>query len=91
MARFNLSKPYTMDLDDVRGAAESLVERLQREHGVRCNWGDECVSLSGKGVDGHLDFSGGTVDVDVKMGMLASAFQGVLKKEVQRYLDKYIS
>ena len=91
MAGFKLSRPYSMPREEVRTAAEGLAEQLSDEHGLACQWRGDCVHLNGKGIQGRLDFSGDTVDVDVKLGLLASAFQGVLKREVNRYLDEYIS
>ena len=91
MAGFRLTKPYTMCKDELREAAEGLALSLEREHGVRHTWDGDSVRIKGSGVDGKLTFHDGVVDVSVKLGLLASAFQGVLKKEVQRYLDEHIT
>jgi putative polyhydroxyalkanoate system protein len=91
MARFRLTKPYTMCKEELREAAQGLAENLERDHGVRSRWEGDTVRIKGAGVDGQLSFHDGVIDVSVKMGLLASAFQGVLKKEVQRYLDEHIS
>jgi putative polyhydroxyalkanoate system protein len=92
MAGFRLQKPYSMPQEEVREAAQGLAKRLEREHGVRSSWqGDSVVKIKGAGIDGKLSFDQGNIDVSVKLGFLASAFQGVLRSEVQRYLDEYIS
>jgi putative polyhydroxyalkanoate system protein len=92
MAGFRLQKPYSMPEEKVREAAEGLAHRLEREHGVRSSWqGDSVVKIKGSGIDGKLSFHQGNIDVSVKLGFLASAFQGVLRSEVQRYLDEHIS
>lgn len=92
MAGFRLQKPYTMCKDKVREAAEGLAARLEREHGVRSRWqGDSVVSIKGSGIDGKLSFADGHIDVSVKLGLLAGAFQGVLRSEMQRYLDEHIT
>ena len=49
------------------------------------------MRIKGAGVDGELSFEGGVVDVSVRLGLLASAFKGVLENEVRRYLDEYIT
>ena len=91
MAGFRLQKRYTMPREDVREAAEGLAKKLEREHGVRYRWQGDTVSIRGAGIDGRLSFHDGLIDVSVKLGFLASAFQGVLRSEVQRYLDEHIS
>ena len=90
MAKFTLSKPYTMPVEDVREAAEGLAAQLAAEHGVRPRWSGDSVSMQGSGVDGTVDFSGGTIDISVKLGMMTAMFAPVLKKQMQRYLDEHI-
>jgi len=90
MAGFRLTKPYTMSKEDIRGAAEGLAKSLEREHGVRSRWEGDTVRIKGAGVDGKLSFHDGLIDVSVRLGMLTSMFQPVLKAEIQRYLDEHI-
>jgi len=91
MAGFRLTKPYTMPKDEIREAAQGLATTLENTHGVRSRWEGDTVKIKGAGVNGRLSFENGLVDVSVKLGLLASPFQGVLKAEIQRYLDEHIS
>ena len=91
MAGFRLQKPYTMPIEEVREAAEGLAKKLERDHGVRSRWEGDTVRIKGAGVDGKMSFHDSNIDVSVKLGFLASAFQGVLRSEVQRYLDDHIT
>jgi len=91
MASFSLSKPYTMPAEEIRAAAQGLANQLEKEHGVSQQWRGDSVRMKGKGVEGQLDFSGGVIDIKVKLGVMMSAFAPVLKKGMQRYLDEHIS
>jgi putative polyhydroxyalkanoate system protein len=91
MAQFRITKPYTMSREDVREAAEGLAGSLERQHGVRSRWEGDTVRIRGAGVDGTMSFHDGQIDVSVKMGLLASMFEPVLKEEVQRYLDTHVT
>lgn len=92
MAGFRLKKAYTMPKEELRVAAEGLASRLEEKHGVRSQWrGDDEVHIKGSGVEGVLTIEDGEVAVSVRLGLLASAFQGVLKAEVQRYLDEHVT
>ncbi len=91
MGRFTISKPFTMPREEIRAAAEELASKVSQKHGVKPRWKGDSVSMKGKGVEGSVNFEGDTVDVTVKLGMLASAFEGVVKREVQKYLDKHIT
>ena len=91
MAEFRITKPYTMSREDVREAAEGLAKSLERQHGVRSRWEGDMVRIKGAGVDGTMSFHDGLIDVSVRMGLLASMFEPVLKDEVQRYLDTHVT
>ena len=49
------------------------------------------VRIKGAGVDGELSFHDGLIDVSVKLGLLTSMFEPVLRREVQRYLDEHVT
>ena len=91
MGRFKVSKPYTMPREEIRAAAEELANHLSERHGVKPRWTGDSVSMKGKGMEGNVNFEGDTIDVSVKLGMLASAFEGVVKREIEKYLDKHIT
>jgi len=91
MAEFRITKPYTMPREEVREAAEGLAKSLERQHGVRSRWEGDMVRINGAGVDGTMSFHDGLIDVSVRMGLLASMFEPVLKDEVQRYLDTHVT
>jgi putative polyhydroxyalkanoate system protein len=91
MSQFRITKPYTMSKDEVREAAEGLANSLKRQHGVRSRWEGDTVHIVGAGVDGRMSFHDDMIDVSVKMGLLASMFEPVLKEEVQRYLDENVT
>jgi hypothetical protein len=49
------------------------------------------VRIKGAGVDGEMSFHDGLIDVSVKLGLLASLFEPVLREEVNRYLNEHVS
>jgi len=91
MAGFKISKACTMPKEEVREAAQKLADQLERDHGVRSRWEGDTVHIKGSGIDGSLCMEDDRLDVSVKLGMLASMFERPLRKEVQRYLDEYVS
>ena len=91
MAGFKITKPYPLPKEEVREAAEGLARSLEQQHGVRSRWAGDSVTIKGAGVDGKMTFHDGLIDVSVRLGLLASMFEGVLRAEVQRYLDTHVS
>lgn len=91
MASIRITRPYTMPDKDVRDAAQGLAAKLERDHGIKARWAGDSVSISGSGVDGKLSFGDGVIDVSVKLGLMASMYQPVFRKEINRYLDKHVN
>lgn len=91
MAGFQIRKAHNMPRGDLRAAAEHLARELEDAHGVRARWDGDCVRIKGSGVDGKLTLGEEDVLVSVELGLLASAFKGVLRSEVERFLDEYVS
>lgn len=91
MAGFQIRKAHSMDKEELRDAAEGLAKQLEGSHGVRARWEGDSVRIKGAGVDGRLTLGDSDVLVSVELGLMASAFKGVLRSEVQRYLDEYVA
>ncbi|MFN2327996.1 MAG: polyhydroxyalkanoic acid system family protein [Chromatocurvus sp.] len=92
MSEFRLSKTHTMSREALRETARSLAERLEAQHGMRAHWqGDDVVAIKGSGLDARLSIDDRQIEVNVRLGFLASPFQGRLRAEIQRYLDDNIS
>ena len=80
-----------MPKDEVREAAQGLAASLERQHGVRSRWEGDTVHIRGAGIDGRMSFHDDLIDVSVKLGLLTSMFEPVLREEVQRYLDQHVT
>ncbi|MEE4108227.1 MAG: polyhydroxyalkanoic acid system family protein [Halieaceae bacterium] len=91
MAGFQLRKAHSMAKGDLRSAAERLARELENAHGVHARWEGDSVRIRGSGVDGKLTLGESEVLVSVELGLLASPFKGVLRSEVQRFLDEYVA
>lgn len=92
MAEFSLSKNHSMQRAELRDTARALAERLEAQHGMQAKWqGEDVVAIKGSGLEGRLSIDDRHIQIDIKLGLLASAFQGKLRAEIQRYLDEHIS
>tara|TARA_R110002110_G_C13470513_1_gene720806 strand:- start:42308 stop:42550 length:243 start_codon:yes stop_codon:yes gene_type:complete len=80
-----------MPKEELREAAQGLANSLEKQHGVRSRWDGDTVRIKGAGVDGMMSFHDGLIDVSVRLGLLTSMFEPVLREEVQRYLDTHVT
>lgn len=92
MAGFTIERQFTQNADDIRQTARRLADKLSSEHPVTAHWKDdqECI-LSGMGVDGRVIIADNTLTIEVKLGILTRMFEDRMKKEINSYLDKYLS
>lgn len=91
MAQFRISRSHTLSRDALRLRARELARDLEREYGVRANWDNpDRVSIRGSGVTGDLSIHDDRLDVDVRLGLFASAFQKPLRAEIERFLDEHV-
>ena len=91
MAGFQVRKAHNMSRAELREAAEGLARELERAHGLRARWEGDSVRMRGAGVDGKLTLGERDVLVSVELGLMAMAFKGVLRSEVERFLDEYVA
>ena len=91
MGSFRVSKPHTMNREEVREAAEELARELKNRHGLNYRWQGDSATFSRSGLDGKLSIEEDSIELSVKMGMFASAFERPLKKAITEFLDEYVS
>lgn len=91
MAKFSVSKSFTMSREEVREAAGKLAEQLKADHGLRYTWQGDTARFSRSGIDGVLKIEADVIRVEVKLGFMASAFEGPLKKAMNEYLDRFVA
>lgn len=92
MAAFRLRRETTLSRKDLRRTAAALAAELEAAHGVRAHWeSDDLVAIRGAGFEGRLALEDEAVEVSVRLGLLASAFERPLRAEIERYLDAHLS
>jgi putative polyhydroxyalkanoate system protein len=88
VATIDITRPHTLGPDGARRAADAIAARLRAEYGVRSWWDGPALHVAGRGIDGRLDAGPETVRVTARLGLLARAFAGPLRREIERELDR---
>ena len=92
MAKVKVSKPFTMQIEDVRRGMQDIADHLAREEGMKYQWKDDnCLSFSHKTGKGSLRIEGQALILELKISMLYAAAAPVVKKKVLAFADEYIS
>jgi putative polyhydroxyalkanoate system protein len=92
MAGFTIQRQFSSDSQQIQSTAHQLADKLVSEHPVKAEWrsDNECI-LSGMGVDGRVHIGEDTLTIEVKLGLLTRMFEDRMKREIEHYLDKYLS
>ncbi len=91
MAKIQITHRHSRSDDEVVAAAKGLAARLEKEHGVRCEWAANEATLAGKGVTGRLKIAPGQVDIEVTLGLAMSLFKGLVEREMRDYLTHHLT
>ena len=92
MAKIEINKAFTMDLDEVRAGMEKMAESLKSEHGMQYQWDtDDSISFKHKAGKGSLRIVGNELQLSLKMSMLYAAMAPVVRSRINEWADEYIS
>lgn len=73
MSEVRVSQPHSVSVDDARARIQSFEAMIQK-YGVSAQWSGNQATLKGTGVSGSIVIQPKSVDVVVKLGMMARAF-----------------
>lgn len=73
MSDVRVSQPHTVSVEDARARIQGFEEMMQK-YGVTATWTGNQAALKGTGVSGSIVIQPRSVDVLVKLGMMARAF-----------------
>ena len=91
MAKIKITHQHARSDDEVLLAAQGLAARLEKEHGLRCEWSESGATLNGKGVSGRLQIAPGQIDIEVTLGLAMSLFKGLVEREMRDYLARHLT
>lgn len=91
MAKIELTKTFTNDLDEIRAGIERLGHDLKVEHKLNYSWvNDNRVEFKHKSASGYIQIEGDVLVLKMKLSMLYAAMAPVVKKRIAELSDKYI-
>ena len=91
MSKIEVSADHDLDDGQLRDLVEEVGQSLIRNHGGYVEWqGKELHYHQSMGVHGVLWWDTRQLHVNVKLGMMASMFRGVIESEIGNTIDRYL-
>ena len=85
MGTISLTQKTSKSLDEVKQIAESLAGDLKQKFDIDSKWiGERAMEFQRKGLQGSLQVVDEAVKIDMRLGMMLSAFSTRIKTELQR-------
>ena len=72
MADVRVTQAHSLDLDQAKEKLADFQD-MMKKYGVSATWSGSHADLKGTGVKGSIDIGDSSVDVHLKLGMLAKA------------------
>ena len=88
MSRISVARHHTLGLEQARGKAQALAERLASQYQVKYRWVGDTLEFKRSGADGRIDVHDDSVRVQLSLGLLLSAMSSSIKREIEEVLDK---
>jgi putative polyhydroxyalkanoate system protein len=88
MADIHIVRAHGMALKKARDAANDLAAKLQDKFDLTSEWEGDTLNFQRPGVTGSLAITKSEVVIDVRLGLLLSAFKGAMEEQIGEQLDK---
>ncbi|MCA9635367.1 MAG: polyhydroxyalkanoic acid system family protein [Myxococcales bacterium] len=86
MSEIKVSQPHNVSVDEARQKVQEF-ESMVQKYGVSSKWSGNKADLKGTGVSGSITIQPKSVDVVIKLGMMAKAF-GVDPVKLKSSIEK---
>jgi putative polyhydroxyalkanoate system protein len=91
MADIHIVRKHSMPLKKAREAADGLAARLGEKFDLESEWDGDTLNFERSGVKGSLALAKTEVTIDVRLGLLLSAFKGSMEEQINEQLDQLFS
>jgi len=88
MADIHIVRTHSMPLQQARDAASNLAGKLEQKFDLETQWQEDTLHFQRPGVTGTLALGEGEVTIDVRLGLLLSAFRGAMEEQISEQLDR---
>lgn len=91
MPAIHVTQAYTMPPAELKQGLDELAEKLGQQYQLNCDWeSDDCMGIRRSGINGQLTVGQQEIELTLNLGILMSAFSGVIEREITTFIDEHI-
>lgn len=91
MADIHIERPHSLSASALKTRLADMEGKLSERYGVKLTWRGDEADVKGSGVSGTISILGGSVVVDLKLGMFVRPFAGKIRETMERQLEKALT
>jgi putative polyhydroxyalkanoate system protein len=91
MADIHIVRAHHMSLQQAKDAATRLATKLEEKFDLATRWEGDTLHFERAGATGSLALDPQAVTIEVRLGLLLSAFKGAMEEQINEQLDKLFS
>ncbi|MEH6565765.1 MAG: polyhydroxyalkanoic acid system family protein [Halopseudomonas sp.] len=91
MATVDITREHSLGKEQAKEKAQLMADKLAQKLDAKCAWHGDELTFKRSGADGSIHVSESDVRVVVKLSMMLSPMQGMVKAEIEKALQKYLA
>lgn len=90
MADIKVVRKHRLSVAQAKKIAQKTADDLASEYDLESAWQGDTLRFTRSGVNGSMAVSAHEIRLDVKLGMLLSAFKGKIEQHIEHRLDELL-
>jgi putative polyhydroxyalkanoate system protein len=90
MAEIKVVRKHRTTVAQAKKVAQKTADDLASEYDLKSEWQGDTLRFTRSGVDGSMAVSASEIRLDVKLGMLLSAFKHKIEQHIEHRLDELL-
>jgi putative polyhydroxyalkanoate system protein len=88
MATIHIVHAHTLSPKQARAAAQKVADKIAEDYDMDTEWEGDILYFERNGVEGALTLEKKSVEVEIQLGFLMSAFAGTIEDKIRENIDK---
>ena len=92
MTDIKISRKHQIDENELRSQLEKLADQIAAQFGIRSDFGNNEVILSGNTVKkGAVTWTADTLSIELTLKMVGKIFKNQIKKEIEQKMNEIVA
>ena len=87
----NIKKNHDLGRAEARKRVDAIADSLSSKYGLSSSWEGDALKFSGSGVNGRIDVSDQSIDVDVTLGFALMMLEGAIRTSIEEAMDTHLA